>query len=83
MVAGTVPLQFWWPTRRHVDRQDRVPSKGNSWRPFFFFSAQGMRAAWFCDVSCVDEGDDTRINSVCKVRYEHQQLVSCDDGRGV
>ena len=37
MVAGTVLLQFWWPTRRHVDRQERVPSKVNSWRPFFFF----------------------------------------------
>ena len=78
MVARMFFLQFWWPTRRHVDRQERVPSKGNSWRPFF--SAQGTRTAWFCEVSCVGEGNVTRINSVCSTRYEHQQMVSISDG---
>ena len=36
MVARTVLLQFWWPTRRRVDRQERVPSKGKSVAPVFF-----------------------------------------------
>ena len=73
MVARTVLLQFWWPTRRRVDRQERVPSKGKSVAPVFF-SAQGTRTAWFCEVSCVGEGNVTRINFVCNVRYEHQQM---------
>ena len=82
MVARTVLLQFWWPTRRHADRQERVPSKGKSVAALFF-SAQGTRTTWFCDVSRVDEGNVTRINSLCSTRFEHQQMVSFDDGRGV
>ena len=44
MVARMFFLQFWWPTRRHVDRQERVPSKGKSVAPVVF-SAQGARIA--------------------------------------
>ena len=71
MVARMFFLQFWWPTHRHVDRQERVPSKGKSVAPVVF-SAQGARIAWFYEVSCVGEGDVTRINSVFSTRYEHQ-----------
>ena len=66
MVARMVLLQFWWPTRRHADGQERVPSKGT--RGARFFSAQGTRTSWFCESSCTYKAGDTRINLVCCMR---------------
>ena len=73
MVARTVPLRCWWCERTPVDRQQRFPPKAcaivavNSWRPVFF-SVLGIRTARYCDVSCMFEAGDTRINLVCCMR---------------
>ena len=40
-----------------------------------FFSVLGIRTAWYCDVSCMFEADDTCINLACSMPQDHQHVV--------
>ena len=40
-----------------------------------FLSVLGMRAAWYCVVSCMFEADDTCINPACSMPQDHQHVV--------
>ena len=35
----------------------------------------GKRTAWYCDVSCMFEEDDTCINLACSMPQDHQHVV--------
>ena len=86
MVARMVFLRFWWLTRRHVDRQERFPSKvcARLFREFMEvrFSVQGTRTAWCYESSCTYELDDTCINPSCSTRYDRQHVVEKVLGEG-